>query len=480
MTASRRPREGRFSPRIINPVKIKRAILWAGDAELRASRKALEECVPWLETEVLYDPASAARAASGEATVFLFDDTSLPFVDARSLRAKNPESVVVLLSFQSFVQCSPPQPARERYPYTAEADLVFAVNRGELAPAKILPSVVRAAEDLLNTEKSAGVRRTIFHLVDDEPRWCSQFLPVLYDIIGQRADVRITRTYEDSLRFLFGVDTEAEIRPGFRGRGHGDDVVCLITDIFFPKGSDLQSDAGRDLIRLVNRHYPRIPVIIASKTKEAQEMKHLGFALPKGDPESLAQLRETLLNLTGLGDFLVRDEDGRELARAKDIRGLVGILERADAESTEGRRLRDILENYGKKDKFSTWLYMHSYRELADRLRPRRSRGRALVELLKNSLREEMERAKRTPLRLGPEKVLDLPGLLDALRKLDPAVVQPYSDNDVLSSWLDFRGYSELAEELRPVHAGGTRLIGILCRIIERWILVYRDRGDLG
>lgn len=34
---------------------------------------------------------------------------------------------------------------------------------------------------------------------DDEPRWFSQFLPVLYNIIGQRADVKLTRTYEETM-----------------------------------------------------------------------------------------------------------------------------------------------------------------------------------------------------------------------------------------------------------------------------------------
>ena len=480
MTKSRPSRALQFRPRIINPLKIRRAVLWAADADLRAAVNVLDEAMPWLKTEVVYDPSAMARAASEEPSVFLFDDTSLPLADARRLRERNKNGVLVLLSFQSFIQCSPPEPARRRYPYTAKADLVFAVNRREFMPRHILPSVIRAAEDFLNIEKVSDVRRYIFHVVDDEPRWCSQFLPVLYGIIGQRADVRISRTYEESLRFLFDVASESEIRPeDYRTRGHGDDVVGLITDIFFPKGTEVQSAAGRDLIRLVNRYYPRIPVIIASKTKEAEEMKDLGFVLPKGDPESLEQLRGSILGSTGLGDFLVLDDDGRILARAQDLRGMSRILEAAEEETMEGRHLLKILESYGEKDKFSTWLYMHSYPELGDRLRPRRSRGRRLIALLKRHLHDEMERMERTPLRLDSRTIFDLPDLLAALRSLDPVIVQPYSDHDILSSWLDRRGYPELAEELRPIHGSGTSLVRTLLGPIEHWIAVYRSRGDL-
>jgi hypothetical protein len=475
---SRVPREYQFVPRIINPVKMKRALFFAADGQVRESRKVLDEKMPWLKTEVLPDPPSVLAAASGEPSVFLFDDTGLAILDARELRARSPASVFVLFSFQPYIQYAPPQAARLKYPYAAGADLVFAVNRDAFPPEIIILPAVRAAEDLLNIKKHSSLRRFIFHIVDDEPRWFSQFLPVLYAIIGQRADVMITRTYEESLSFLFGVEDESKISAESRlPRGHGEDVVCLITDIFFSKGNELQSDAGRDLIRLVNKRFPRIPVIIASKTKEARELQSLGFVLPKGDPGSLEKLKEYILNFTGMGDFLISDDDGRELRRAGNIREIYGILLDAEKDTQEACRLRQILENYADKDKFSTWLYMHSYRELGDRLRPRRSRGRALITLLKRSLQVEIARLDRTPLVMGGKKILHLPDLPAVLRSLPPETIQPYSDNDIISSWLDRKGYPELAEELRPIHGSGPGLLQTLVDIVEKWIAVYRERS---
>ncbi len=477
MTRQSRAREYPFLPRIINPVRIERAFIFAAEADIREAKAALGERVPWLQAEIIDDPQAAMSRLTDDASVFLVDDTGLAIVDADKIHAANTNSVVALLSYQTFVQCSPPQAAALKYPYTTKADLVFAVTREEFAPRKIISEVIRAAEDLLNINKYSTARRFIFHLVDDEPRWFSQFLPVLYGIIGQRADVMITRTYEESLKFLFGVENESQIyEKDYRSSGHADDVVCLITDIFFPKGNDLQSGAGRDLIRLVNKYYPRIPVIIASKAKEAQELSQAGFVLPKGDPGSLEKLKDYILNFTGLGDFLIHDQQGQELHRAKTIYAICQILLEAEADTVQGRELREILEAYGEKDKFSTWLYMHSYRDLGDRLRPRKSRGRQMITMLKRHFQSEIARLERTPLSIGKHKVFNLPELLAALRITNPDVLQPYSDHDVISSWLDRKGYPELAEELRPIHGSGVRLRQTLAEVVDKWVSLYQEK----
>lgn len=289
----------------------------------------------------------------------------------------------------------------------------------------------------------------------------------------------ITRTYEETLAFLFDVKEESRISSRhYRLHGHGDDVVCLIADIYFPKGNRLDGDAGRDLVRLIGIYYPRIPIIIASKAKEAEDFKSSAFLLPKGDPGSLEQLKGYIHDQTGMGDFLVGDKNGQELHRVKNIEGLCRILSLAEKNTKPGQELRKILESYGDKDKFSTWLYMHSYRELGDILRPKRSQGRRLIALLKKHLNGEIQRLAATPLVIEAVKVTTLEDLLQALRAIPPEVVQPFSDNDIISSWLDRKGYSELAEELRPIHGSGERLTEKLISIIEKWRMAYAGRDQ--
>lgn len=467
-------KEFQFTPRIINPVKIKNVIIFSADEQIRQTKNVLGKNMPWVTVDILSDPISAGNYQSDGAMVLILDDVALNLVDTTTVKQKNKDAIVVLLSASELIHCSPPSVAQEKLPYTAKADLVFAFNKTDCAPEKIIQSVVRSAEDLLNISNYSNVRRYIFLIVDDEPRWFSQFFPILYGIIGQRADVMIVRTYEEALNFLFGMEKESDIDDHqYISSGHGDDVVCLITDIFFPKGKDLNSDAGKDLINLILNYYPRIPIIIASKTKEAEAFKDSAFILPKGDPGSLITLRKYIHDYTGIGDFLIQDETGNVHHRIKNIQEMIRVLEEAGKNTAQAIKLREILEAYGKKDSISTWLYMHSFRELGDVLRPIHVEGQRMITVLKKHLKREVLRMASTPLYIDKKKASNLRELLHLLKKADPSKIQSLSNNDVFSSWLDRKGYTELAEELRPIHGTGQTLIKSLSSIVEKWAHIY-------
>jgi hypothetical protein len=473
-------KEHLFIPRIINPVKIQNVLIFSADEQIRQTREVLERDMPWIAVDVRSDPLSLENIQSEGALVLILDDVAINLADTESIRKKNKDVIIALLSANEFIHCSPPSATQEKYPYTKKADFVFAYNKTDCAPHKIIHSVVRAAEDQLNVEFYSNVRRYIFLIVDDEPRWFSQFLPALYSIIGQRAAVIITRTYEESLEFLFGVEKESDIEDKhYLSNGHGDDVICLITDIFFPKGKNLKSDAGKDLVKLVQKYYPRIPTIIASKTKETESFKKKAFILPKGDPESLDTLKGYIRNHTGIADFLIRDKTGEILHRIKNLHEMTEILSTAGKATQMGEKLREIIEGYGQKDSFSTWLYMHSYRDLGDVLRPIRVQGHELIAVLKEHMEKELDLVSNMPLVIDGKKVNDLEELLVRLREADPAEIQILSDNDIFSSWLDRKGYSELAEELRPIHGSGINLIESLCKTVEKWKNIYSKASKL-
>jgi hypothetical protein len=465
-----------FVPRIINPIKIKNVVILSADEQLRKAHVTLKEYMSWIEVQIFPDPITASNYKSDFASVFIFDDTALALVDPEKIKKNNQDVVLILLSSNELINKSSPSIARKKFPYTAHADLIFAVNKNEFPPDKIITSVVRCAEDKLNIEKYSKERRYIFLVVDDEPRWFSQFLPLLYNIIGQRADVMVTRTYEQALKFLFDVTCASKISEDYFINGHGDDVVCLITDIFFPKNDTLESDAGRELVHLVNKYYPRVPIIIASKAKEAEDLRKIAYILPKGDPGSLETLSDYINDFTGMGDFIIRDHTGREHYRIKHIRELYNIISKADRSTKKAEKLRQFLEMYGKKDYFSTWLYMHGFRNLGDELRPRRDSGQRLVTVLKRTLKREILRMKITPLVINGNEIYYLTDLLTFLHNTDAVKIQHYSDNDIFSNWLDRKGFPELAEEFRPVHGSGDKVKIKLTKIVEKWINVYLER----
>ena len=154
------------------------------------------------------------------------------------------------------------------------------------------------------------------------------------------------------------------------------------------------------------------------------------------------------------------------------------LLSWAGGDGPRAKQLRSILEIYGERDMFSTWFYMHSLRELGDKLRPQRYRGKQLIAELEVSLKQELRRMRHIPLVIGETRVFDLDGLLKTLKDAAPEVIAPLSDDDIISSWLDSRGYSELAEALRPIHGKGTQLRAVITGIIEEWIRIYENRVD--
>lgn len=463
-----------YAPRVINPKKISHALIFSADEEIQKAKRSIHENMPWVEVQIINNPLAAAQFKPSGACVLLCDDTALNFLDPKMVRKNCPDLVIVLMSAIELIHCSPPAITYKKYPYATKADMIFAYDRKDCSPQKIITSIVRSAEDQLNIEKYSTARRYIFLVVDDEPRWASQFLPVLYDIIGQRAAIKLTRTYEETLLFLFGVKDDSLIdKNNYLKNGHGDDVVCLITDIFFPRGGKMQGDAGRDLIHLINKYYRRFPKIIASKASQANDFKSTAFTMPKGDPGSLQTLREYINDYTGMGDFLISSPTGKILYRIKNIPEMLDILKKAEKDTKHGKQLRDILEVYGKRDNFSTWLYMHGYKELANKVLPMRRKGRPLILLLKRLFEKEIKRAEITPLLIDGIEIYTLDELLEALRTIPPARIQNLSDNDVFSTWLDSRGFAELAEEIRPIHGKGIKLEKTLANKVEKWIKIY-------
>ena len=50
-----------FYPRIINPVKFSRAIVFAAEEDVRKSTEVLVESMPWTEVEIFHDPISVSN-----------------------------------------------------------------------------------------------------------------------------------------------------------------------------------------------------------------------------------------------------------------------------------------------------------------------------------------------------------------------------------------------------------------------------------
>lgn len=114
-----------FLPRIINPVKIKQAVFFSADEQVRNAKRVLEGNMPWIDIKVFSNPVSVSNYRPNQASIFIFDDTAMNIVDTQKIRQNSKDAVLILLSSNEFIRCSPPSVAEERFPFVAKADLVF-------------------------------------------------------------------------------------------------------------------------------------------------------------------------------------------------------------------------------------------------------------------------------------------------------------------------------------------------------------------
>jgi hypothetical protein len=438
--------------RVLNPHKLTHVYTFAADAEIRRAARGLEQSMASCEVTILSNTHEMGQELHDEAFVLFVDEAAISFLDRGKFKKHNPFGTVFLLTNDLRVASAPTRREVERAcPLSRRADLVFFLDDKDCSPKRVLPAAVRYAEDRHNIAYHKIAKRFIFLVVDDELRWFSAFLPMLYRVIGQRADVMTARTFEEAMEVM---------------EEHGSDIVCLITDMYFPKGGVVTAEAGRELVKRTKRDRPRIPIIIASKSDRGRELQDVALILPKGEPGAVETLYQYVHDFTGLADFLFF-RDGKPWRRATTLEELRSVVAEAPL---------DLLEEYGKNDYFSTWLYMHGFRELGDRLRMRQDRGDKLRRILLDTFDQELELLSQQELVLVDAQgetvgrartVEDLLVVIEAI-ELEP--LEAHASHDIFSMWLMRKGFPDLADQLRPIHGEGEDLRRELLDVLGHWV----------
>jgi CheY-like chemotaxis protein len=281
---------------------------------------------------------------------------------ARRVRAEGLDVPVVLLAWDT----------RELSEFQARKD-TSAIERIFLwqGDARMLVSIVKSVEDWRNAEHDTGsVGVQVLILVEDNVRYYSSFLPVMYTELlhhSQRVIVEGLNLSQKILRMrarpkILLCTTWEEAERAF-GR-YAEEVLGIISDIEFPRAGERVPQAGADFARQVRAAYPDVPIILHSSRPENEALARSVGAdfLLKGSPLLLQELREVMLEDFGFGDFVFRRPDGTELARAADLRGLEETLATVPEES---------IVHHAGRNHFSRWLKARTEFALAHELRPR-------------------------------------------------------------------------------------------------------------
>jgi CheY-like chemotaxis protein len=260
--------------------------------------------------------------------------------------------------------------------------------------ARILMTIVQVVEDRLNVERDTRIGVPVFLVVEDNVRFYSAFLPVVYSEVQNlsesvqfEAGNRLQRIMRMRARPKILLATSFEQALGDFKRFRTS-IMGVFSDMQFPRNGEADPDAGRALVQAIRELEPEVPISLQSSHEQnravAEELR-AGFLL-KGSPDFLQQLRRYLSDKLFFGDFVFRDAGGEEIARAPDLKALVKKLEEVPAESVAYHAVRHD---------FSRWLRARAEFGLASQLRPRLLEDFPSVESLRDSLVRDIDRYRR-------------------------------------------------------------------------------------
>ena len=283
-----------------------------------------------------------------------------PFELGIAIKAKKPDLPVILLA-HSIVGLHP-LPANKD---TSGIDQVF-IWSGD---SDLLLAIVKSVEDRLNVENDtqrAQVRVII--LVEDSPLYKSYFLPLMYKAVVNQTQEVLEESLNEEHRLLkmrarpkilIAEDYEAALALYDRYHAY---LFGVFSDTRFPLNGTPCADAGLRFLHKIKNEINDLPLLLLSSESENKTKAATVPAtfLDKNSPTLFSELRAFFLDHLGFGDFVFRQPDGSEVARASNLRELEKILPSIPDEP---------LCYHASRNRFSNWIMARSEIALASRLR---------------------------------------------------------------------------------------------------------------
>ncbi len=220
----------------------------------------------------------------------------------------------------------------------------------------LLPAMVKITEDRLNACHDTGQADVrVIILVEDSPEYAACLLPMIYreilcqtqslvktgctDILklaamGTRPKVLLATTYEEAMTLY---------------DQYGSHLLCVISDTRLPRAEREEAGAGISILSKIRRDIPEIPLLLMStETKNGEKARQIpAVFLDKNVSDLNRDLGLFFRNHLGLGDFVFRNQEGRQIDRASNLKELEKKLAAIPDESVRYHALRNH---------FSTWL----------------------------------------------------------------------------------------------------------------------------
>ncbi len=264
---------------------------------------------------------------------------------------------------------------------------------------RLVPAIVKSVEDRSNVAYDTGVLGVQAILViEDNVRYYSSFLPTIYAELMHHAHNLVPEGVNLSHRLM-----RLQAQPKILLSGsyeeawrdfvdYEENILGVISDIQFPRNGEVVRDAGVEFARRVRERQSDVPVMLQSSLAENEKLaRSVGASfLQKGSATLLQQLRLFMSEHLGFGDFVFRDSEKNEVARARDLKEFEEKLATVPADS---------LAYHAGRNHFSRWFKARTEFALAHELRPRKVSDFESVEHLRRevlrAIREYREQTRR-------------------------------------------------------------------------------------
>jgi len=237
--------------------------------------------------------------------------------------------------------------------------------------SKVFFAMVKLLEDKVNADNDTriGLTRVIL-LVEDSPIYYSRYLPLLYSVVLEQTQRIIEDVSTDDLykvlklrarpKILLAPTYEEALRLFTKYKEY---LLCVISDVRFPRNGKLDEMAGVDFIRFVKNEISNLPAVLQSSDPQNAELAHrLKAVFIDKNSESLIQELKSFINYhLGFGHFVYRDQQGKQIAVAKSMREFEQYLRTVPEES---------LVYHGVKNHFSLWLMARGEIQIAKIINP--------------------------------------------------------------------------------------------------------------
>jgi hypothetical protein len=238
--------------------------------------------------------------------------------------------------------------------------------------SNVFVAMIKYIEDKKNVAfdtKNGNVR--VIVLVEDSIQYYSRYLPMLYTTVMTQTQALVKEDATDELHKILKMrarpklllvstyEEAVEIINNYKKN-----ILCVISDVKFEKGGIDDEDAGIELLKYAAQSfkYP-VPLLLQSHDiTNASRAKSVGADFINKNSESLSMdILNFLYRRLGFGNFIFKGEDGKPLAEATNLESFQKLFREVPAEA---------LMYHGSRNSFSTWLMARGEINMAEKLRP--------------------------------------------------------------------------------------------------------------